>query len=161
MKFARVALVILPTAFALAACVPYYYKETHVPEIRGTLMRDGVPVRGVEVLLAQKVVKTRPCEILKPAAVTDDQGAFTIPMQRTSRFFRALLNPPELVLRVTAVCFRAPGEAPVYGGHFVTRSHIPVSIQIACDETRSERDSLIDASAICRGPLSRAMVDRR
>jgi hypothetical protein len=150
MNRCAVVVAILSASPVLTACVPSYYKETRVPEIRGTFLRDGVPVRGAEVLLAQNVVNTRPCEILVPAAHTDDQGAFTIPMQRRARFFRGILNPPELVLRLTAVCFRVPGEAPIHGGQFVTRSHIPVTLRIECDESRPERNSIIKAQNICR-----------
>jgi hypothetical protein len=147
-RFALVAIAV--ASLALTACYPYYHKETRVPEIRGTLVRDGVPVSGVEVLLAQNVVNTRPCETLEPATVTDQQGAFTIPMQLKTRFFKALLNPPELVLRLTAVCFRAPGQPPIFGGQFVTRSHITVTLQIACDEDRPFRNSMVKADSICR-----------
>jgi hypothetical protein len=157
-RFALVA--ILAASLALTACYPSYHKETRVPEIRGTLIRDGAPVSGVEVLLAQNVVNTRPCEILEPATRTDEQGAFTIPMQVRTRYFRGLLNPPEMVGRLTAVCFRAPGDSPIFGGHFITRSHIPVTLQIACDESRPIRSTLVKADSICHDLNAHPQAER-
>jgi hypothetical protein len=159
--FPRSVLVaILAGGAALTACVPAYHKETRVPEIRGTLKRDGAPVSGAEVFLAQNVVTTRPCEILEPATRTDEQGAFTIPMQIRARYFRGVLNPPERVMRLTAVCFRVPGEAPIFGGHFITRSHTPATLQIACDESRPPRSTLVKADSICHNLNAHPQAER-
>lgn len=158
-RFAHTA--ILAASLVLTACVPHYYKETRVPEIHGTLAREGAPVRGAEVFLAQNVVNTRPCEVLEPAGRTDEQGAFTIPTQVKTRYFKGLLNPPEHVKRLTALCFRVPGEAPVFGGRFVTDSHVPVRLQIECEESRPERNALVRASSTCRELTHNSLLIQR
>jgi hypothetical protein len=72
---------------ALAGCVPWPHHYLTAPQIRGTVSRDGKPVAGAHVRLADLMTVSRTVSpaALTQEAVTDAQGHFSVgPIRRFS-----------------------------------------------------------------------------
>jgi len=140
---------IVLAALSLIACVPGRHQVTRVPEIRGTLTHDSVPVRNAEVLIVAGSSDARLCKDEKRVAITDETGTFLVPTEVEIHFFRSLLNPPHLVKRLTSLCVRSSGAPAYFGGQFATSSDEPARPTIACDDTRPTTKSSLLLPQIC------------
>src|ERR1700678_2674690 len=94
------------TVLCLLARYPRTHEYTQVPAISGVLLNNGKPVSGATVFVAQ----TRPdndnfCKGLRAMGVTNDDGYFNIDPIVRLHLFTSVLNPQDVVLRTTTVCF--------------------------------------------------------
>lgn len=140
---------IVLAALSLIACVPGGHQVTRVPEIRGTLTHDSVPVRNAEVLIVAGSSDAQSCKGERRVAITDESGFFLVPTEVERRYFRSLINPPQQVKRLTSLCFRSAGGLAYFGGQFVTHSDEPASLAITCDDVRPPTKSSILLPQIC------------
>jgi hypothetical protein len=117
----------------LLACYPRPHEYTRVPAISGVLLDNGKPVSGATVFIAQ----TRPmddhyCQNPKAVGITDQDGYFNIDPVVRLHLFTSILNPPDVVLQMTTVCFQTASE-PAFGMTIIARTNRTMSFSASCD----------------------------
>jgi hypothetical protein len=104
-----------------------------VPAISGVLLNNGKPVGGATVFVAQTGFDGDDhCQGLKPMSVTNDDGHFNIDPVVTLHLFTSILNPPDVVLQTTTVCFKTAAE-PTFGMSIIARTNRTMSFSASCD----------------------------
>lgn len=120
-RLSKVAIVGL-LVVCLLACYPLPHEYTRVPAISGVLLDNGKPVSGATVLVAQTGINgDNPCQGLKAMGVTNDDGHFNIDPVVRLHLFTSILNPPDVVLQTTTVCFQT-AAAPAFGMTIIART---------------------------------------
>jgi hypothetical protein len=104
-----------------------------VPAISGVLLDHGMPVADATVLIAQaEPINDQYCEGLKEVGVTDHDGHFNIDPVVRLHLFTSILNPPDVVLQMTTVCFQTASE-PAFGMSIIARTNRTMSFTASCD----------------------------
>jgi hypothetical protein len=117
----------------LLACYPRPHEYTRVPAISGVLLNNGKPVSGATVFVAQTGFDSdNHCQGLRAMGVTNDGGKFQIAPVVKLHLFTSLLNPPEVVLQMTTVCFQTASE-PAFGMSIIARTNRTMSFTASCD----------------------------
>jgi hypothetical protein len=117
----------------LLACYPRPHEYTRVPAISGVLLNNGKPVSGATVFVAQsRFDSDNQCHGLKAMGVTDDDGRFNIDPVVRLHLFTSILNPPDVVLQMTTVCFQTAAE-PAFGMSIIAGTNRTMSFSAACD----------------------------
>lgn len=78
----------------LAGCavIPAPRTDLVVPDLRGRVVVDSVPVEGFEVY-CHRLLITGACSHSTDSAVTDDEGRFHIPARKRFRFWAVMGDP--------------------------------------------------------------------
>jgi hypothetical protein len=118
---------------SLLACYPRPHEYTRVPAISGVLLNNGKPVRGATVFVAQSGFDNENhCQGLKAMGVTDGDGYFNIDPVVRLHLFTSILNPPDVVLQTTTICFQTAAD-PAFGMSIIARTNRTMSFSAPCD----------------------------
>src|ERR1700733_6071290 len=116
-RLARIAAAVVTAAVLpelaglLSGCYPHSHEYVLTPEFSGVLLKAGAPMSGVTVTVSHTRGDAGDyCINPKTVGVTDDTGAFRVPLQASTQHFTSLLNAPERVHQMTSICFQAPGK---------------------------------------------------
>ena len=121
------------TVLNLLACYPRPHEYTRVPAISGVLLNNGKPVSGTTVFVAQSGFDSdNRCQGLRVVGVTNEDGHFNIDPVVRLHLFTSILNPPDVVLQTTTVCFQAAAE-PAFGMSIIARTNRTMSFSASCD----------------------------
>jgi hypothetical protein len=121
------------TVLSLLACYPHPHEYTRVPAISGVLLNNGKPVRGATVFVAQSGFDSDDhCQGLRPMGITNDDGHFNIAPVVRLHLFTSILNPPDVVLQTTTVCFQTAAQ-PAFGMSIIARTNRTMSFSASCD----------------------------
>jgi hypothetical protein len=124
----------------LLACYPRPHEYTRVPAISGVLSNNGKPVSGAKVFVAQTGFDgDNHCQGLKAMSVTNDDGHFNIDPVVRLHLFTSRLNPPDVVLQTTTVCFQTTAE-PAFGMSIIARTNRIMSFSASCDLAMPNRE---------------------
>jgi hypothetical protein len=130
------------TVLNLLACYPRPHEYTRVPAISGVLLNNGKPVGGATVFAAQSGFNSDDhCQGLKAMGVTSKDGHFNIDSVVRLHFFASILNPPDVVLRTTTVCFQTAAQ-PAFGMSIIAGTNRTMSFGIREIRTGSRRSQL-------------------
>lgn len=123
----KTRLIVLAVPFLLLACVPIPNRRTYAPLVAGTLVRNGAPVAGAQMLLSARFFGAA------ATAKTDAQGRFKLGPLSKLRLTRSVLGD---LLYEYALKIKVPGEEEVSGltGHGV--GYPPEDVQVTCDLSR-------------------------
>jgi hypothetical protein len=117
----------------LLACYPRPHEYTQVPAISGVLLNHGTPVTGATVFIAQsRPTNDKYCQNSKAVGVADHDGHFNIDPVVRLHLFTSILNPPDVVLQMTTVCFQT-ASAPAFGMTVIARTNRTMSFGASCD----------------------------
>ena len=78
------------------------------------------------------------CQGLKAIGITNDDGHFNIDPVARLHLFTSILNPPDVVLQTTTVCFQTAPE-PAFGMSIIARTNRTVSFAASCDLATPDR----------------------
>lgn len=131
-------------------CVPYPHEVVRVPEIRLTLLKNGVAVQGAKVLVSNSLEYDAPCKGASVIGTTDENGQFPVASRVDVDFFYSFLNPPDTVGQLNTFCFQSPGETILFGGQFLIRQNTPSKIFVVCDPSLPKVRSSISGEQMCR-----------
>jgi hypothetical protein len=124
---------------SLIACYPRPHEYTRVPQISGVLLNNGKPVSGATVFVAQTGFDSNNhCQGLRAMGVTNDDGNFQVAPVVKLHLFTSLLNPPEVVLQMTTICFQTASE-PAFGMSIIARTNRTMSFSATCDLATPDR----------------------
>jgi hypothetical protein len=127
------------TALSLLACYPRPHEYTRVPAISGVLFNNGKPVSGATVFVAQSGFDSdNHCQGLRAMGVTNADGHFNIDPLVNLHLFTSILNPPDVVLQMTTVCFQTSSE-PAFGMSIIARTNRTMSFSASCDLATPDR----------------------
>jgi hypothetical protein len=111
----------------LLACYPRPHEYTRVPAISGVLLNNGKPVSGATVFVAQSGFDSDDhSQGLKATGTTNDDGHFNIDPIVRLHLFTSILNPPDVVLQTTTVCFQTAAE-PAFGMTIIARTNLGIT----------------------------------
>ncbi len=118
---------------SLLACYPRPHEYTRVPAISGVLLNGGKPVSGATVFVAQSGLDSdHHCRGLKAMGITNEDGHFNIDSVVRLHLFTSILNPSDVVLQATTVCFQTAAE-PAFGMSIIARTNRTMSFSALCD----------------------------
>jgi hypothetical protein len=117
-------------AVLLSGCVPLPHFITTVPEVKGRLVRAGVPIANAQVS-ARAGLSQVPCEWEPASARTSADGLFRVSPQTEFRLiYRPLLAP--LVVNAWEVCIEYEGTK-LLGYRGVNLQSRSDALSLSCD----------------------------
>jgi hypothetical protein len=71
--------------------------------------------------------------------VTNEDGHFNIVPVARLHFFTSILNPPDVVLQTTTICFQTAAQ-PAFGMSIIARTNRTMSFSASCDLATPNRE---------------------
>jgi hypothetical protein len=117
----------------LAACYPYPHEYFATPEFSGVLRKGGVPVSGATVSVGHYRQDGRQyCLDSTRVATTDEAGHFRVAASVSTHLFASMLNPPNVIMQTTPLCFGVSGEQKL-GVTTVAATNHKVEYALSCE----------------------------